>query len=429
MTSESDTSVLGPAPIDWKVMPLGTVVERAGVPVNVKPDEMYCEIGIRSHGKGIFHKEAVSGASLGNKRVFSIVPNCLVFNIVFAWEGAVAVTRATESGMIGSHRFPMFASTAAQLVDVEFLLRLFHTKEGVRLLGDASPGGAGRNRTLNQKLLAGLSVPIPPLGEQTKIVAILQAVDEAIQTTHAVIDQLGVVKKALMAELLTRGIPGRHTKFKQTEIGEVPEGWEVVRVSELCSVITKGATPAAQTRDKGEVPFLKVYNIDPGGYLDFSYQPSFIPQTVHKGALSRSRIFPEDVLMNIVGPPLGKVAVVPFDFPESNINQAIAVFRPTRVEAQFLAVCLTAPKLFAWALTRAKRTSTQLNLTLELCRDYPMPLPPPAERTDILNLINSVSERMHTEASYLDAICNSKSALMSALLSGDLRVTPDEHPA
>ena len=76
---------------------------------------------------------------------------------------------------------------------------------------------------------------VPPLGEQRKIAAILSSVDEAIEATQAVIDQLQVVKKAMMAELLTRGLPGRHTKFKMTEIGEIPEAWEVRPVGEAGS--------------------------------------------------------------------------------------------------------------------------------------------------------------------------------------------------
>ena len=65
-----------------------------------------------------------------------------------------------------------------------------------------------------------LPIPHPPVREQRKIAAILSSVDDAIEKTLAVIDQVQVVKKGLMQELLTRGLPGRHTKFKKTEIGE-----------------------------------------------------------------------------------------------------------------------------------------------------------------------------------------------------------------
>ena len=81
-------------------------------------------------------------------------------------------------------------------------------------------------------------LPLPPLPEQKKIAAILSSVDEAIGATEAVIAQTRRVKEGLLQDLLTRGIRrgGRpHTRFKETVIGEIPESWEVLRVSQgLC---------------------------------------------------------------------------------------------------------------------------------------------------------------------------------------------------
>jgi len=314
-------------------------------------------------------------------------------------------------------------------------LKRLHTKWLAHLLGWAktrasisalATGTSGSMKNLSKERLCDLELQLPPLLEQRKIAAILSSVDDAIDRVQAVLDQVRVVKNALTHDLFTRGLPGRHTRFKMTEIGEVPEEWEVVRVEDVCSVITKGATPCAQTRDTGEVPFFKVYNINPQGFVDFTYQPTFIPRSVHQGELRRSRVVPGDVLMNIVGPPLGKVAVVSDAFPEANVNQAIAVFRPARVESAFLEACLSAPGLFAWAVSRAKRTSTQLNLTLEICRDYPIPLPPPTERQAVLALIGATTERVQSELRSLDALRKAKAALISVLLSGEVRVTFDE---
>ena len=77
---------------------------------------------------------------------------------------------------------------------------------------------------INGADLRNLPVPLPPLAEQRKIAVILTSVDEAIQATEAVIAQTRRVKEGLLQELLTKGIG--HTRFKQTEIGEIPEGWE-----------------------------------------------------------------------------------------------------------------------------------------------------------------------------------------------------------
>jgi type I restriction enzyme S subunit len=113
----------------WKNVRLSTVVERVNDPVAVDPRKMYQEIGIRSHGKGIFHKEPVAGKSLGTKRVYWVHPDCFVFNVVFAWEQAIAVTSRSEKGMIGSHRFPMYRPVKGTL-DLQYLLSFFKTDRG-----------------------------------------------------------------------------------------------------------------------------------------------------------------------------------------------------------------------------------------------------------------------------------------------------------
>src|SRR4051812_30488342 len=89
----------------WKLMKMSDLVQRISTPVEIKESQNYQQIGIRSHGKGIFYKEDVSGKNLGNKRVFWIKENALILNIVFAWEQAIAITTKKELGMVASHRF------------------------------------------------------------------------------------------------------------------------------------------------------------------------------------------------------------------------------------------------------------------------------------------------------------------------------------
>ncbi|MGC9985794.1 MAG: restriction endonuclease subunit S [Polyangia bacterium] len=291
--------------------------------------------------------------------------------------------------------------------------------------------GSTNQIELSKSAFAGLEFLLPPLGEQQKIAAILSAVDDAIEASQAVIDQLQVVKKAMMAELLTKGLPGRHKRFKKTEIGEIPQEWNVLPAGEICTLITKGTTPAAEAQASvGDIPFLKVYNMLTNGRLDFAKTPTFIPRAVHEGELRRSRVLPGDVLMNIVGPPLGKVAIVPSEHPEWNINQAIALFRVGRaVLPEYLFFCLLHSGYFSWAYSRAKRTSTQLNLTLEICRGYPVPLPTLDEQRLIVDALASVDTKCAHEDLWLDALSSVKSALLSVLLTGEVRVRVDEEDA
>lgn len=110
--------------------------------------ESYREIGLRSFGKGVFHKKPTTASELGTKKVFRIEPGDFLISNVFAWEGAVAVASEGERGLIGSHRFMTWTPKRPGEVDVDYLRHYFGSDAGLAQLRRASPGSAGRNRTL-----------------------------------------------------------------------------------------------------------------------------------------------------------------------------------------------------------------------------------------------------------------------------------------
>jgi len=145
--------------------PMAEVAPLVRRPVEIDLDASYPELGVRSFGRGTFHKPELPGVEVGTKKLFRICAGDLVFNIVFAWEGAVAVAHPEDDGRVGSHRF-LTCVPAPETATVEFLRFYFSTPEGLQKLGEASPGGAGRNRTLGLKKLESLQVPVPPIGRQ-----------------------------------------------------------------------------------------------------------------------------------------------------------------------------------------------------------------------------------------------------------------------
>lgn len=199
----------GVVPADWTEYAIGDCLERVERPVKVQADEMYTQIGIRSHGKGVFYKEPVTGESLGNKAVFWIEPDCFVLNIVFAWEQAIEKTTQNEVGMIGSHRFPMYRP-ADDRIDIDYLISYLMTKRGKDILEAASPGGAGRNRTLGQERFLKSKLILPLYAEQCQIAEILTTQDKVIGLKEKLLEEKQRQKKYLMQQLLTgkKRLPG-----------------------------------------------------------------------------------------------------------------------------------------------------------------------------------------------------------------------------
>jgi type I restriction enzyme, S subunit len=216
--SESETAT---ASHGWRHVRVGDLMTRISHQVTVDPSQMYQEIGILSHGNGLFYKKPVLGRALGDKRVFWIKPNCLVLNIVFAWEQAIGRTTDSDAGKIASHRFPMYRIDA-ELADLDYLMHFFKTKEGKKLLELASPGGAGRNKTLGQEEFARLPLRLPPVAQQRRMASLLTTWERAIGISEALL----TVKRQRANQLRTSLITG-HVGFPPIDMQNGSRGRSV----------------------------------------------------------------------------------------------------------------------------------------------------------------------------------------------------------
>lgn len=271
-------------------------------------------------------------------------------------------------------------------------------------------------------------VLVPPLHEQKKIAAILSSVDEAIEATKAVIDQLQLVKKAMMAELLTRGLPGRHTRFKQTEIGEVPEEWEIVPLSEVAFVQTGIAKGKAV--DKGvELPYLRVANVQ-DGRVELAEMKTIL---VEERSVERYSLKSGDVLFTEGGDAdkLGRGCVWRGQIdPCLHQNHVFAVRTDcARLQPEYLAYLAASPGGKAYFLDSAKQTTNLASINSTQLKAFPVPLASLEEQTEIVGAIASVEGRMACEEGCASQLRTLKVALMSVLLTGEVRVKPDEETA
>lgn len=211
---------------NWEEKKISEIFERVVNPVDVDKKQTYQELGIRSHGKGIFHKEPKLGAKIGNKRVFWVKENTFIVNIVFAWEQAVAKTTEKEVGLIASHRFPMY-DPIENVLDLNFILSFFLRKKGKNILELASPGGAGRNKTLGQKVFSDTEVIIPGFQEQTKISSFLTLNNNRLNVLKKKKEILEEYKKGVMFKIFNQDI-----RFKDENENDFPK-WKKKKLGNI----------------------------------------------------------------------------------------------------------------------------------------------------------------------------------------------------
>ncbi len=209
-------------------------------------------------------------------------------------------------------------------------------------------------------------------------------------------------------------------------MSQLPKVWVEVRAEDICDKVQSGSTPSnSPFTESGDIPYLKVYNIV-NQKIAFDYRKQFVSMEIHEEKLARSKVFPNDVLMNIVGPPLGKVAIVTSDYPEWNINQAITLFRTNNAFLlnKFLFYFLHEGSSVKSIHGELKGSVGQVNISLSQCRDFLVPLPPLAEQNRIVEKLDEVLAQVDTIKTRLDGIPailkRFRQSLLAAAVSGRL---------
>lgn len=185
----------------WEVKPLNELLIYTPREVD-KPKTPFLALGLRSHGKGVFHKNDFDPKTIAMDKLYVVKENDLVINITFAWEQAVAIATKKDDGGLVSHRFPTYTFNDENTTFLYFKFFILGTKFK-SMLDLISPGGAGRNRVMSKKDFLKLEIKLPSVEEQMAIANILECADEEIQLLKKKLDQLKEQKKGLMQVLLT----------------------------------------------------------------------------------------------------------------------------------------------------------------------------------------------------------------------------------
>lgn len=266
-----------------------------------------------------------------------------------------------------------------------------------------------------------IEIPLAPLPEQQKIADILSSIDEAISKTEAIIEQTETVKKGLMQDLLTKGIG--HTKFKQTEIGEIPEEWELVTLDTVSSITRLAGAEYSdiwETTEDGVITALKGFNI---GENELNLNDVEKISEELSNRLIRSKLFKGDIVFPCVG-TIGNAAVIRED-SKFHINQNIAKITPSeKVHSDYLVFVLMS-NLVKNQIIKYNTSSSQPNVLVGSLRKFLVTLPPIEEQLTILNSLQRIYSKKKREQQKLSQLQTLKKGLMQDLLTGKVRVKLD----
>jgi len=214
---------------------------------------------------------------------------------------------------------------------------------------------------------------------------------------------------------------------------ELPEGWEWCRLGEI-AYIAAGSTPESSSFVNKGIPYLKVYNLR-NQAIDFDYKPQYIKESIHNGILKRSKTEIGDLIMNIVGPPLGKLAIIPTSLPESNFNQAAVLIRPylyKNIINKYLFYFLS--EMSEINSISTKGSAGQINISLSQSKNIRVPFPPLAEQERIVEKVEQFLTILDTieqlQEELRDLVKQTKNQVLNYAIAGKLtHQDPNDEPA
>jgi type I restriction enzyme, S subunit len=279
----------------------------------------------------------------------------------------------------------------------------------------------GTRAKLNQGHLKNILIPMPPLQEQINISNVLKSVDCSINKAESVLSQTVKVKRGLIQQLFSQGIG--HSKFKQTEIGEIPEEWQLKTMEEICSKIFVGiATSTTNSYTESGIPIIRNQNIHED-FLDTTDLLQITTEFSEKNGSKKLEL--GDVLTVRTGYP-GISCVVPKKLEAAHTFTTL-VSRPNQsiIHPYFLSRYINSDQGKKFVVG-GKAGGAQQNLNVAILKKLPVPIPDLAEQERIVEILGSVDEKIENEKCRLNKLQILKRGLLQDLLSGKVRVKDNE---
>ena len=418
----------GAIPKGWRLVRLGDAAEvnprrpRLSL-LDDKPVTFLPMAAIAENSQGIIARESrpYFEVSTGytyfeeNDFLFSKITPCLQ-------NGKHALATDLKGGFgFGSTEFHVVR--ACSCFASRFMFRVLTQAHIIDRCAKSFTGTAGQQR-VQPETLKDLPILLPPLPEQRAIAAVLDSIDDAIERTEAVIAATGQLRDCLLHQLLTRGVPGWHTAWKEAPgLGTIPADWEVVRLGEVAEVAFSSVDKKTV---EGELP-VRLCN-----YTDVFYNRrirpdmDFMSATANPVERKRWNLKRGDVLFTKDSETPDEIGIPAFaeaDMPDVLCGYHLGLARPYSklLDGAYLAEAFGSRKL-AVQFARIANGVTRFGLTLGATNQLPIPLPPLPEQRAIAGLLDGVDVTIGQAKHETNMLKLLKESTADALLTGRVRL-------
>jgi type I restriction enzyme S subunit len=280
------------------------------------------------------------------------------------------------------------------------------------MTGSAQPG-------INTTFPKYYDLLIPTKKEQEKIADILSTIDDNIFETDRIIAECEHIKIGLMQTLLLKGILGKHKKFKKTELGEIPEDWEIKAMKDLGS-FDKGKGISKKEVTESGIPCIRYGEI----YTTHHFKIKEFFSFIDKETTSESTLISKgDILLAGSGETLEDIgkAVTYLGTEEAYAGGDTIIFKPKKQNSLYLSYVLNSG-IIREQINRLGQGHSVVHLYPRQLMNVKIPVPSIKEQDEIANILDEIDYKIDVEKEKRTAILKLKVSLMQKLLSGEIRV-------
>lgn len=301
----------------------------------------------------------------------------------------------------------------ADLVDVQYLVYYFHTREGqYKILANASQVGvpALARATSTFRLI---DIKLPPLDDQRRIASILSSLDRKIELNNKINADLEEMAQAIFKNWFVDFEPFKDGKFVDSELGMIPEGWKVGRLTDIIKLMPGGTPKTSEPLywDNGTIPFFSPKDVN--GVYCFATEKHITETGLNKCS---SNLYPKDTIFITCRGTVGKVCLAACDMAMNQSNYAIRAIDGYSQYYVFFLVKSVVERLI--------KKSNGAVFSAITSKDFDEEILIPSQKAveDFTNVIDGFFRRIFTIGTENSRLSLLRDTLLPRLMSGELEV-------